>query len=262
MEARAPRGRAVGCGGARNSPERLGDEAWHRGQWAVAMAQYRLVGDAPRVLAKLADAALLAGDLTGAATLYRQLGKALTRPAPVSGPPGWWARCRGRAAGRQRPRGGGLHRGARRGGAGVADGRLALRLPADVHWSPRRSWRRSGRRGSRPAGAGNGGCWPSGAARTRRPSAVPRPLRSWNRRSAVGIAARPLTPPPPSWRRVSSPSAWPALGSGRPGEADFWLGQAATADPLGASGRRALVALGDAKLAQGTPSVHLSGSRS
>lgn len=237
----------VGCGGARNSPERLGDEAWHRGQWAVATAQYRLVGDLPRVLAKRADAALLAGDLTGAASLYRQLGKAdptrtgeaaagLVRVAEVA------------------QRAGNVHAVAAciEGLAEVAPGwpmgRLALRLPADAHWEP------SLVAAIGPAGlaAGGGGeRWLLALGRGYRaakrcPEAIAalEALRRRDRGPAADTAATELA-------SCQLAVGLAALGGGRPGEADFWLGQAATADPLGASGRRALVALGDARLAQG-----------
>jgi hypothetical protein len=237
----------VGCGGARNTPERLGDEAWHRGQWAVATAQYRLVGDAPRLLAKRADAALLGGELMGAATLYRQLGAAdPTRTGEA-------------AAGLVR-----VAEAAQRTGnvhalaasiAGIAEaapgwplGRLALRLPPDVRWDPALM----GAIG--PAGLASGGSgdrWLLALGRSYRaanrcPEAIAalETLRRRDRGAAADTAGAELAS---CHLRVGLA----ALSAGRPGEADFWLGQAATADPLGASGRRALVALGDARLAKG-----------
>ena len=237
----------LGCGGARNSPERLGDEAWHRGQWAVATAQYRLVGDIPRLLAKRADAALLGGDLMVAAMLYRQLGAAdptrtgeaaagLVRVAEVA------------------QRAGDVHAVAAciAGLAEVAPGwplgRLALRLPSDAQWDPSLV----GAIG--PAGlaaAGGGERWLLALGRGYRaakrcPEAIAalETLRRRERGPAADTAGAELA-------SCQLNVGLAALGAGRPGEADFWLLQAATADPLGASGRRALVALGDARLAEG-----------
>jgi|CXWL01.1.fsa_nt_gi hypothetical protein len=237
----------LGCGGARNSPERLGDEAWHRGQWEVAATQYRIVGDAPRLLAKRAEVALLSGDLLGAATLYQQLGEAdPTRTGEA-------------AAGLVR-----VAEVAQRAGnvnavaaclAGLADvapgwplGRLAMRLPADAQWEPTLV------AAIGPAGlaAGGGGeRWLLALGRgyraaSRCPEAIAalEALRRRDRGPAADTAAAELA-------SCQLTVGLEALGSGRPGEADYWLGQAATADPLGASGRRALVALGDARMAQG-----------
>ena len=51
----------AGCGWGQGGREQLGDEAWHDARWADAVADYRAAGDSPRLIAKLADAALKGG---------------------------------------------------------------------------------------------------------------------------------------------------------------------------------------------------------
>jgi len=48
----------AGCGWGQGGREQLGDAAWHDARWADAVADYRAAGDSPRLIAKVADAAL------------------------------------------------------------------------------------------------------------------------------------------------------------------------------------------------------------
>ena len=54
----------AGCSSGGSDRERAGDVAWHAGRWVDAMADYRAAGDAPRLTAKIADAAMQAGALS------------------------------------------------------------------------------------------------------------------------------------------------------------------------------------------------------
>ena len=64
----------VGCAVGRPTNEQRGDDAWHDARWADAVAAYRAVGTNPRIVAKLADAALQGGLLTESADAWTQLG--------------------------------------------------------------------------------------------------------------------------------------------------------------------------------------------
>jgi hypothetical protein len=64
----------AGCGLGRPDRERLGDVAWHEARWNDAMVAYRAADDAPRVTAKLADAALQGGALAESAAAWTKLG--------------------------------------------------------------------------------------------------------------------------------------------------------------------------------------------
>src|SRR5262249_42738848 len=62
------------CGISRGDREQRGDVEWHAGRYAEAAADYKGAGDAARVIAKQADALLLAGDLAASAAAWTQLG--------------------------------------------------------------------------------------------------------------------------------------------------------------------------------------------
>ncbi|HEY4321818.1 MAG TPA: hypothetical protein VGM77_11660 [Gemmatimonadales bacterium] len=64
---------AAGCAWGKPGKERMGDDAWHAGRWTEAVADYAAAGSSPTLLAKLADASLQAGDLTGSAKAWVQL---------------------------------------------------------------------------------------------------------------------------------------------------------------------------------------------
>jgi hypothetical protein len=66
----------AGCSWQHPGREQLGDEAWHAARWGDAVEDYRAAGDAPQVTAKLADAALHAGLLTESAAAWTKLGRA------------------------------------------------------------------------------------------------------------------------------------------------------------------------------------------
>jgi hypothetical protein len=64
----------AGCSFGRPDRERLGDAAWHEARWTDAMTNYQAAGDAPRITAKYAEAALQAGSLSESADAWTRLG--------------------------------------------------------------------------------------------------------------------------------------------------------------------------------------------
>ena len=236
----------VGCGGAQEAPERLGDEAWHRGDWAAAASHYARAGDSPQLLAKRGDAALAVGSLGEAATHFRRLGEADPERTGEA------------AAGLAR-----VAAAAERGGdytalaqsmvalqsisSGWPLGQLALRLPIDGPWDATMA-------STLPVmglAAGGGDRWLLVLARGRQSAGrcdqAIAPLETLRRRDGGVLADT-------AGRLLASCElalGLEALAAGDETAADQWLQRAASGDLLGASTRRALVALGDRRLAQG-----------
>lgn len=241
----------AGCSWGSPDRERAGDVAWHEGRWIDAIADYRAAGDAPRLTAKVADAALQAGSLAESAAAWTKLaldeptraGEAaagLARVASLAGhdakqgalvvaifglrrvAPGWPV---GRLAGGLGPV------------PGMPAGQVADLVPALLAATP-------GRVAADPllfllaqANRGRGAC----------DAAVP---------LLEGVMRR--TPTATLRDSAAVTLGWCELGLGlsalqaeRAGDAEHWLERAAHRDPLGAVGRRALVGFGDARARQG-----------
>lgn len=237
----------VGCGGSRNAPERLGDEAWHRGEWGVAAVEYQRAGTTPILLAKSADAALLAGSLTSAATLYRQLGEA--DPARTGEAAAGLVRVAGVAERNgDHPALAASIDGLRAVAPGWPLGRLALRLPADSAWAAplAATLALAGL-----AGGGTSDRWLLTLGRAWRGTG-----RCVDAVGALETLQRRVTGALADTASLLLAACELSLGLAVSGaehrsEAERWLERAAARDPLGASGRRALVAIGDSRLARG-----------
>ncbi len=242
---------ASACHARSPDNERLGDKAWHDGRWNAAMSLYLAAPATAQVTAKLADAAFLAGAYSDAATAWTQLG--LDAPERAAEAASGLART---AAAAERD---GSSRalvlaiaGLRKLEPGWPLGRLSLRLahepgpfdslamsviPAALAARPGKTAADSLILALGRAQRAAGDCG----------RAVPT-LESARRRSGgttTGDSATALL----GWCELTL--GLRALASEHPAEAESWLDRVAHRDPLGAVGRRAMVGLGDARLAQG-----------
>ena len=241
----------VGCGWNSPDRERAGDVAWHAGRWTDAVADYRAAGDAPRLTAKVADAALQAGALAESAAAWTKLGTdeperageaaaGLARLADLAErdgkqgalaaailgirrvAPGWPA---GRLAGRLGPV------------AGMTDEDISAFTPALLAATPDRATADPLLFSLAQADRARGAC----------DLAVP---------LLEGVLRRTANP---SLRDSAGTNlGWCELGLGlaalqaeRSADAERWLERAMQRDPMGAVGRRAMVGFGDARLRQG-----------
>ncbi len=237
----------VACGGSRTSPERLGDEAWHRSEWSLATAHYRNAPSSARVLAKRADASLLSGRLIQSARLFEELSTAdptrageaaagLVRVAEAAERNGDQAALATALVGLRR----------------VAPtwplGRLALRLSPDSSWDAVTAATLA------PAGIAGGGATDKwllvlGRAwqRTARCTDAIAAFETIRRRDRGPVADTALT-----LRGTCALSlGLDAMARGESGPAERWLNVAGESDVNGAIARRALVALGDLRMARG-----------
>ena len=239
------------CHPAGSDSERLGDAAWHDGRWKDAVVLYRMVEPSPRVTAKLADAAFLAGALATAAEAWTNLG--LAAPDRAGEAASGLARTAVAAERNDDPRALVLAiAGLRRLEPGWPLGRLSLRLahepgpfdtlgtlvlPAALAAGPGRGAADSLMLALGRAQRASGDCHRAVST-----------LESATRRGGNGgthddvsseLAACELT------------LGLQALGKQLPAEAEPWFDLAARRDPLGQAGRRAMVGFGDARLAQG-----------
>ena len=241
----------AGCSWGTPDRERAGDVAWHEGRWADAVADYRAAGDSPRLTAKLADAALQGGSLAESATAWTKLGSddpvrageaaaGLARIADLAEhdgkqgalvaailgirrvAPDWPV---GRIAGRLGPV------------QGMPTGQLADIVPALLAASP-------GRTAADPllfslalADRTRGAC----------DAAVPVLEGVMRRTTNTGLRDSVVTTL--GWCELGLGLA--ALQAEHPGDAERWLDRAATRDPQGAVGRRAMIGVGDSRARQG-----------
>lgn len=241
----------AGCGSGSPDRERAGDVAWHTGRWADAMVDYRAAGDAPRLTAKLADAALQAGALAESAAAWTKLGiddpqrageaaAGLARLADLAerdGKPGalvaavlgirrvapsWPA---GRLAGRLGPI------------AGMTAPDIAVFVPALLAATADRAAADPLLFSLAVAHRARGAC----------DAAVP--VLEGVLRRTVNSPLRDSVVTTLGWCELGLGLA--ALQADRSGDAERWLDRAATRDSLGAVGRRALVGFGDARARQG-----------
>ena len=239
------------CGARRSDPERIGDIAWHEGRWLDAATSYYAAGSAPRLLAKYADAAFLAGKRLEAVRAWSDLG------AIAPDRSGEAAAGLARAARAAESTGEPLvlaHAilGLRRLAPTWPLGRMALRLvavpglPADdaVQVLPVALAAVTSRSGADSV------LMALGEAEHQRgdcPQAVP-VLESVLRRSVVE-AAQVVASALLADCELTLGLA--ALNTESAGEAEQWFDRAARRDPSGIVGRRALVGFGDARLRQG-----------
>lgn len=239
------------CTSGRPDAERQGDRAWHAGRWTQAVALYRSADSSPRVIAKLADAAFLSGSLLEAAQAWTRLG--VDAPDRAAEAASQLARTAAAAERDNSPRALVLAiAGLRRLAPGWPLGRLSLRLahdpgpfdslamsviPAALAAAPGRTAADSLILSLGRAQRAAGDC--------RR--AVPT-LQSAARRSGDG-ATHDSAMAQLGWCELTI--GLQALASNHAADAEPWLDQVARRDPLGAVGRRAMVAFGDARLAEG-----------
>lgn len=239
----------LACGGGPEH-EQLGDAAWHGGRYAEAAAYYDSAGSSSRLLAKRADAALLAGRRDEAILAWVELGR---RDAAHTGDAAAGL-ARAAVAAEAAEDQGALARavaGLRELAPGWPVGRLALRLrdvgvlppevavaviPAALALAPR------GAADSLILVLGHAEASLGGCIR-----AVPL-FEGVVRRSDQGERRDTATRVLASCELTLGLAA---LTEDRPGEADRWLDRAATRDPLSAVGRRALVGVGDARFRMG-----------
>lgn len=241
------------CSRSQPDQERLGDRASHDGRWGAAVTAYRAAGDAPRVDAKLADAAFQAGSLLVAVHAWNQL--AAAAPTRVGEAANGLARTAAAAerTGDQAALAeaiGGLARVA----PGWPLGRLSLRLahgsgadggsPPDLAILP----------AALAAGPGRGavdtllyllGVADGHAGDCDRAVAA---LESVLRRSG-DIGLRDSATSRLAGCELTLGLA--ALHGEKAADAEGWFERASRHDPAGPVGRRALVGLGDARLTQG-----------
>ena len=242
---------ASACHSPSPDNERLGDKAWHDGRWTAAVTLYRSAPPSARVTAKLADAAFLAGDYTDAAAAWTQLGL----DSPDRAPEAASGLARTAAAAE---RDGSIRAialaiaGLRKLEPGWPLGRLSLRLAHEP--GPFDSLAMSVIPATLAAGPGKTAADSLILAlgRAQRAAgdcgrAVPT-LESARRRGSgttTGDSATSLL----GWCELTL--GLRALASEHPALAESWLDRVAHRDPLGVVGRRAMVGLGDARLAQG-----------
>lgn len=242
------------CGGGAADAERLGDEAYGRGQYAQALEQYRsLAGDeaAPRVWAKAGAAALHTGELDEAADAYLHL--AGEDPGRVQeAAEGLEAVAR---AAEQADREQSLQRaviGLQTVAPDRVPGRYALRLaqqegaepselvtllPRAVAAAPDQSTADSllalhARLLQQTSGCGQAMFQYRAVIRRAQDSTVRADARRGASDCALALGRRALT-------------------SGRDDDAALWFAEAARMDSTSATGRQALFAYGDTRLAQG-----------
>jgi len=234
-----------------NDRERVGDEAWHEGRWADAMANYRAAGDSPRLVAKLADAALQSGALSEAAAEWTKLG--IDEPTRAGEAAAGLARVAERAD----------HDGKQ---GALADAILGLRRIAPNWPVGRLASRSSPVPGMQPAQVAD--LVPALlAGATGRAMAEPLLLTLGQADRARGACEQAVPLLEGVLRRTTEDAlrqgatgtlGWceltlglTALQAERTGDAERWLDRAAARDPQGAVGRRALVGFGDARARQG-----------
>ena len=241
----------AGCSLGRPDRERLGDAAWHEARWADAMANYRAAGDSPRLTAKLADAALQGGLLAESAQAWTKLGTdapeqaaeaaaGLARVADIAEHDGKQAALAQAIAGLRR----------------IAPswplGRVASRLgdvtvvpaamvpdvvPAMLVTTPGGDPSSSLLMALAQADRSRGACEPAVSV-----------LEDLLRRS-TNAGLRDSATTALGWCELGL--GLTALQGARPGDAERWLDRAVRREPQGTTGRRAQIALGDARLRQG-----------
>jgi tetratricopeptide (TPR) repeat protein len=241
----------AGCSLGQPDRERLGDAAWHEARWADAIADYRAAGDSPRLTAKLADAALQGGLLAESAQAWTKLGT----DAPE--------RSAEAAAGLARVADAAEHEGKQ---AALAQAIAGLRRVAPA-WPLGRVASRLGEVGV--------------VLPVQAPDVIPAMLAAATDHDAAGplllalgqadrvrgaceaavpilegVLRRTMNAGLHDTAATALELCELGLGLGalqgpRPGDAERWLDRAVRRDPQGAVGRRAQVALGDARLRQG-----------
>ncbi len=241
----------VGCSLGRPDRERLGDAAWHEARWADAMADYRAAGDSPRLTAKLADAALQGGLLAESAQAWTKLGT--DAPEQAAEAAAGLARVADIAEhdGKQ-PALALAIAGLRRVAPSWPLGRVASRLsdvtvvpaamvpdvvPAMLVTAPGRDASSQLLLALALADRSRGACEPAVSA-----------LEDVLRRSTnAGLRDSATT----ALGECELGLGLMALQAARPGDAERWFDRAVRREPQGPTGRRAQVALGDARLRQG-----------
>lgn len=240
------------CGGGPPDPERLGDSAWVEGRVTDALIEWRRGGASPRVLAKRAEAALAAGQLTEAAESWARLARAdagrtgdaaagLARTALAAERAGDELALRHALLGlREVAPGWPVGRLALRVGLGddLAAADLVRLVPAVLATSP----------GPRRTDAALARLASAERLQGRCDLAVPVYIMV-ARRSEVGLDATQVE----EWAGCETALGLEAMLTDRIEDAKAWFEQAAGRAPDGPAGRRALVALGDLHLAEGDP---------
>jgi hypothetical protein len=247
------------CRSAGSDSERLGDAAWHEGRWVAAVSLYRTVAPATRVTAKLADAALLADSLLVAGAAWTRLG--LAAPDRAGEAASGLARVAVAAERDDNPRALALAiAGLRQLEPGWPLGRLSLRLahqpgpfdslaraviPAALAAAPGRLAADSLMLALGRAQRAAGDCQ----------HAVPTLVSAAHRSASPGTRDSALS----ELGSCELAVGLLALGDNLPVVAEPWLDRVAHRDPLGPVGRRAMVAFGDARFAQGdSPAASLA----
>ena len=239
------------CSLDRPDRERLGDVAWHEARWTDAMADYHEAGDAPRVTAKFADAALQGGLLAQSAAAWIRLGT--DAPDRVSEA----------AAGLARVADAAQHDGRQ---AALADAIAGLRRLAPG-WPLGRLASRLGGAGALPAAQAADVIPAILAAGPAADATVPLLLALGQADRARGACELAVPILEGVLRRTADAGlrdtataelgrcelglGLTALETARPGDAERWFDRAAYREPQGAVARRALIGLGDAQLRQG-----------
>lgn len=242
---------AAACSPGRTDRERLGDVAWHDARWSEAMSSYKEAGDTPQLTAKYADAALQAGLLAESAQAWTKLGvdaperaaeaaAGLARVADVAERDGKQAALASAVAG------------LRRVAPGWPLGRVASRLAGTAAITqaqvpdvvPAMLISADGREASEPLLLALA---QSDRARSACELAVPI-LEGVLRRTA-NPAIRDTATTTMGWCELGLGEG--ALQAARPGDAERWFDRASRRAPGAATGRRAMIGLGDARLAQG-----------
>lgn len=242
----------VACGGGAPEPEAVGDAAWVEDRVPDALTAWRRGGSSPRVLAKRAEAALVAGYLPEAAESWARLARAdSTRTGDAAAGLARTALAAERSGNELALRHAVI--GLREVAPSWPVGRLALRValgddlaaadvirlvPAVLATSP--GPRRTDQVLARLASAER--------MQGRCDLAVPVYIMV-ARRSPGDLDARRIE----EWAGCETQFGLEAMRTDRPTEARDWFERAAGRAPDGAAGRRALVALGDLHLADGDP---------
>jgi hypothetical protein len=231
--------------------ERLGDDAWHEGRWADAVAAYRAAGTSPRIEAKLADAALQGGMLVVSAQAWTTLGSSDTSRAGEA------------ASGLVRVAAAAQHDGNE---AALQAAILGLRHVAPG-WPPGRLVLGMGKLAALPpadaaelipavlaASSGHAVNDPllidlGAADRARGACSDAVPILEAVLRRTEMTSSRDSATTTLEWCELGL--GMQALNAAHPGDAEQWFDRAARSDPTGVVGRRALVGFGDARATQG-----------
>ena len=239
------------CSLGRPDRERLGDVAWHDGRWAEAMASYRAAGDSPQLTAKLADAAFEGGLLAESAQAWIRLGTDAPERAPEAAAGLARVAVAAERAGKQAALASAVA-GLRRIAPGWPMGRIASRmggpgtiapeLVADV--IPAMLVSSDSRESSEPLLLALGQ-----ADRARNACELAVPILEGVLRRSSSPAMHDSATVTLGWCELGLGNS--ALQAQRAGDAERWYDRASRREPRGAVARRALLGLGDARLAQG-----------